>query len=1284
MKTEFAMDSINGAAGIAEKLPLSHTQKTILAAEASHPDSTAYAFSRLYFIGGDFDLERFQGALSELHSRHETLQVGFEWKTNEPSQILYSDTEPHFEYLTNCISRQAVIEHAASLAQTRINPTQPSLQRCYVWEFGTSQYAVLLKWHYLILDEASIPDYLQELFSIYMRHDSIDSAYSDRFKSYLEWEAAELEPALEAQYRYWEKRLDNHPETPALPFDFHPNSKISQNCGHTDLSLSRDESAAIDRFITSSESSNFDFFAAILSLVLHRYTGVTDFSIGTNGRIQNSLFADVGIGPFLNNVVLRQSIDPIATFDDYLSALTRNNCSDFEHQSCPFEHIVHRYYRHRRDHGNPWFNVFFNVIDPASEVAAVRGILGQDTKLEPIVLANDASMYFMSVSVIAGETYTLRVSYNSELFLPETADWFARHILSLTRNVLENLDKAQTPPITELSIYLPEFENIVLQQWNDSTIEHEPNTLHGLVENAAHKFPDRPALKLDKKELRYAEFNMLADRLAASLLEKNIKKGDVIGLCAHRSLQRMVALLAILKCGAVYLPLDPEDPDSRLEDMVDDAEPSLILATKKYMLNTDVPRVAIDKVHKAEKGESAPPCGVDISGEDTAYLIYTSGSTGRPKGVVISHEAINNQIAWMLREHPLNTDDRVLQKTPYSFDVSIWEMFWPIASGACLVLARPGGHKDPEYLVNTIESDRITHIHFVPSMLREFIGAYDIASRCKSLKSAYTTGEALHIELAQRFHELLAIPLWNLYGPTEDAVHASSWQYDPESNETRTVPIGIPLDNTQAYILDGEMRLAPVGAIGELWLGGIGLAKGYWQRAGLTATSFRDNPLTPEISRKIYKTGDLVRYRPGGVIEYLGRIDNQIKLRGQRIELGEIESHIERHEEIDGAACAVINPTGEDQRLVAWFVSGSELDHGVLSSWLRRSLPPSWIPNFFVRVDHLPVSPSGKLDKSSLPQPDISGSPVTRNFVPADTQLERLLASAWAEVLGLESVGIESDFFEMGGHSLLGVRLIHRVEELLERPLPVSALQEISTIKHMVNSIESESGLSESEIAIDEDPEYRLWKSPEYKQMLVAATSSDLETINPGSLMLSLNSRGNRRPLFWCFNAPRREMPKLAKLLGADLPIYGMFSGGKILEPQTDANTRWVVDKYYDEIVSGGFAPPFHIGGNCRGASIAAGLAMKLVENGYEVEKLCLLEHFSSSLFDFEGQLMLLNGSESHLQEYKKYNWQEPGWENQFKRKPTVYMIPGRHGFFFADKNVGTLADKVREVLEQS
>jgi amino acid adenylation domain-containing protein len=580
-------------------------------------------------------------------------------------------------------------------------------------------------------------------------------------------------------------------------------------------------------------------------------------------------------------------------------------------------------------------------------------------------------------------------------------------------------------------------------EWNQTDVAYPTDVcLHQLFEAQTARTPDAVALVFQNQQLTYRELDQRANQLANHLIELGVGPDSFVAVCAERSIEMVVALYGVLKAGAAYVPIAPDYPAQRVEFMLADAGAPVLLTQEHLCAQLppqrgQVVRLDADWPVIAQQSTTAPAPAVTAA--DLAYMIYTSGSTGKPKGAMNAHRGIVNRLLWMQDTYRLTTADVVLQKTPFSFDVSVWEFFWPLLTGARLVVAKPGGHQDPQYLVDVIEQHGVTVLHFVPPMLQVFLESAD-RQRCRSLRHVICSGEALSYELQEKFFATLDAQLHNLYGPTEAAVDVTAWTCQRNS-PLRIVPIGKPIANTQCHILDPQLQPVPIGEPGELHLGGIQVGRGYHHRPELTAEKFIPDPFRSEPDARLYKTGDLARYLPDGNIEYLGRLDHQVKIRGFRIELGEIEAALAAH----SAVKQVVVVAREDQpgmkRLVAYLV-GAEVPVKELRTWLLRTLPDYMVPAAFVWLKELPLSPNGKVDRKALPAPDSERPELPNEFVAPSTPAEHTLAAIWSEVLGVKSVGIHDSFFELGGDSIRAIQVLARAQA---KGLPATLAQLLTT-----------------------------------------------------------------------------------------------------------------------------------------------------------------------------------------------------------------------------------------------
>ncbi len=641
-----------------------------------------------------------------------------------------------------------------------------------------------------------------------------------------------------------------------------------------------------------------------------------------------------------------------------------------------------------------------------------------------------------------------------EAFLQRTRDHFVTLAAALSANPDEPVARLPLLPDAERTLLLEEFNRTDRDWGSDRTIAQ-----YFEAQAAAH--PDRIAVRLpalDREDMSHDEtwtygvLNARANQLARTLVREHGVGPDVrVGVLAERSLEMVLALMAIEKAGGAYVPMDPEYPGELLQFMIEDSGAAVILAQRGFLDHTAhaaCPVVALDAVWDRMTTDDDSNLPSRVTGDNLAYVIYTSGSTGRPKGAMNTHAGITNRLLWMQDAYSLTEHDRVLQKTPFSFDVSVWEFFWPLMVGAQLVVARPGGHRDAAYLVALIEHAAITTLHFVPSMLQAFIEEPGL-EHCRSLQRVVCSGEAITPELLRRYLSRVPVPLHNLYGPTEAAVDVTAWPCTAADTHAM-VPIGTPIANIRLYILDPLLQPVPLGVTGELFLGGVGVGRGYLNRPELTAEKFIPDPFSASGGARLYRTGDLARYRDTGVVDFLGRIDHQVKLRGFRIELGEIESALLAQATVRECVVLVREDRPGAKRLVAYVVPqpGAAPETAALRAYLRQHLPDHMVPAVIVTLADLPRLTNGKLDRKALPVPEDVVETTRRHVAPRDP-IERRLLRVWEDVLGQKMIGVTDDFFELGGHSLLALKLVGAIHVEFGRSLPLAQLLGNSTVERL-------------------------------------------------------------------------------------------------------------------------------------------------------------------------------------------------------------------------------------------
>jgi amino acid adenylation domain-containing protein len=581
--------------------------------------------------------------------------------------------------------------------------------------------------------------------------------------------------------------------------------------------------------------------------------------------------------------------------------------------------------------------------------------------------------------------------------------------------------------------------------------------IHQLFEQQVERTPDQTAVIFEDQIVSYMDLNRRSNKLAYRLRALGVGPNVLVGICMERSVEMVTAFLGVLKAGAAYVPLDPDYPKDRLDYMIGDSQVKIVLTQARLaeLLASSQCQLHIVDDDEYQAGQGDENLNIALNDNNLAYVFYTSGSTGRPKGAMNTHRAIRNRMIWLQETYRMGEYDKLLQKSPYSFDVSIWEFFWPLMCGAVLVVAKPKGHLDNAYLWEMIKRYEITHIQFVPTMLQTFLSD-DQAEDLMHLKHVFLCGEPLTATLNERFNRVMSAQLHNLYGPTEAAVFIASWCSDRDPNRS-IIPIGTAIPGNAMYVLNEQYAMLPPGEIGELFISGVGLARGYLNRADLTAERFVPDPFSEEPGARMYHTGDLGRILPDQTIECLGRNDDQVKVRGYRIELGEINTVLEQHPHIHQAITIVREDQPGDQRLTSYYISSAVHSPSVseLRSYLQQRLTDYMIPSYFVELVQFPLTASGKTDRKLLPSPTLSRSMIGQPYTAPDTYFQKEIAGIWASFFSLDQIGIDDEFFDLGGHSLVATQILLRVQNTFDIKVSLKdMLTEGTTIRSLATIVE--------------------------------------------------------------------------------------------------------------------------------------------------------------------------------------------------------------------------------------
>jgi amino acid adenylation domain-containing protein/non-ribosomal peptide synthase protein (TIGR01720 family) len=1040
-------------------LPLSHAQQRLWFLNRLDPSNGAYHMPAGLDLQGRLDRQALQAAFDQLEARHEALRTRFVEVGGEARQRILAPQGQRIDWfdlrqLPASAREVEARDYAQKLLTRPFNLASEPLLRVSVLRLADQEYRLLLVQHHIVSDGWSMQRFIGEFAAAYAAFAEGRTAQFAplplQYADYAQWQRDWLKSSeATRQLEYWKARLGEHQPLLELPTDHPPPAPGARQGLRWRFELSPLLTAQLRALAQREGSTLFSLLLAAWQTLLHRYSGQEDIRVGVPVAGRSLAEMDGVFGCFINTLVLRGEPAGLKPFRELLGELAQASRDALANQELPFDQLVEALQPTRSLSHHPLFQVAFNhqQVD-FSALGCLPGL-----RVQPHDPGAAGAQFDLALDTEEAADGSLSgfVSYAAELFEARTVARLARHFVRL----LEGICADPSQPIGLLPL-LEEDEQAQLATWNDTAKDYGPQVnLSERISQQAARTPQAPALVFGEQTLSYSELEQRINQLANRLRSLGVQRGSLVGISLERSLELVIGLHAIVRAGGAYVPLDPEYPLERLAYLLEDSGVDLLLSHSALVERLPLPAglKALGLDREDCSAEPVTPPAVSLQGNDLAYVIYTSGSTGKPKGAGNSHEALANRILWMQEAYQLGAGDVVLQKTPFSFDVSVWEFFWPLITGACLAVAAPGDHRDPQKLVELIQRHKVSTLHFVPSMLQAFLLHPDV-EQCQSLTRVICSGEALPAELQVRtFQRLPQAGLYNLYGPTEAAIDVSHWTCVEEGRHA--VPIGRPIANLRLHILDAQLNPVPQGVPGELYIAGSGLARGYHRRPELTAERFLPDPHGPAGSR-MYRTGDLVRWRADGAIDYLGRIDHQVKIRGFRVELGEIEAQLGAQPGV-AEAVVVARDSQIGKQLVGYLVADPlPADESAwlagIKAALKVELPEHMVPSILMRLDRMPLSPNGKLERRALPEPVWQA----RSYRAPQSVLEITLAGIWQEVLEVAQVGLDDNFFELGGHSLLATQAVALLRQRLGLELPLRAFFEAENLAALAANLDGQ------------------------------------------------------------------------------------------------------------------------------------------------------------------------------------------------------------------------------------
>ncbi|MDW7614145.1 amino acid adenylation domain-containing protein [Peribacillus simplex] len=1021
----------------------SSAQKRMYTLQQFEKASTAYNIPAVFELQGIIDKDRIENTFKRLIARHESLRTSFKTIEGEIVQSI----DPDVTFTLN--KRKETSKHIAEVINDFIrvfNLEEAPLCRAELVEHVEKKYLVI-DMHHIVSDGMSMTVLMRDFVHLY-NGDELEPL-KIQYKDFSEWHnKLLLSEEMKNQEYFWLNQFSDELPVLNLPYDYKRPAIKSFEGRNTRFSLDEKTTKYLKELSKQTGSTMFMTLLSAFYILLSKYSEQEDIIIGTPiaGRPHADLESIMGM--FVNTLALRNKPSGSKPFITFLKEVRANSLEAFENQSYQFEDLLVKANIEKDLSRNPLFDVMFSLTN--KEKNPQLNLQTNNLIMNSMSVDSDISKFDLSLNVVEKDTVLeCNFEYCTKLFKEQTIERMISHF----KEVLNSICRNSEMKLSDIVMISEDEKNTMLYQFNETEAFYpKDKTIIQLFEEQVLRTPNHIAAVFGEEEITYKELNERSNRLAWGLKEKGVKPDTTVGIMVERSLEMIIGIFAIMKAGGAYLPIDPAHPNERINYILEHSGTTLLLSnhfkSKDVLFSGEL--IHFENTMLCDSNSLNLP-GISTP-KDLAYVIYTSGTTGKPKGVMIEHGSLVNRLNWMQKNYPLGEGDVILQKTPYTFDVSVWELLWWSIAGSKVVFLGPKEEREPEKILEAINRYDVTTIHFVPSMLHVFLEHLKVTgnvSKTDSLKQVFTSGEALKTTHANTFCEVVEnVNLINLYGPTEATIDVTYFNCPKE--KCSTIPIGKPIDNTKMHIVDKNLNLVPIGSVGELCISGDGLARGYLNNEQLTSEKFVDNPYEP--GKKLYKTGDLAKWLLDGNIEYLGRTDNQIKIRGFRIELGEVEKSLLTINGILDAA-VVVKEKDDDKHLAAYYLGQHLYSAEDLRKKLKAILPEYMIPTYFTKLDTMPTSSNGKVDRKVLPEPDIN-SLILKRYEGPQNELQEMLIQIWSDVLKREIIGIYDNFFEIGGHSLKATVATNKMHQELQVKVSLKEFFENPTIKELSDYLE--------------------------------------------------------------------------------------------------------------------------------------------------------------------------------------------------------------------------------------
>lgn len=1162
-----------------KNIPLSFSQQRLWFIDQLYHGSSFYNIPIAFYIKGQLNITVLKKSLNEILNRHEVLRTNFQIINGEPYQQITAQSTwdlslINLEYLSDNNWESEVKQFAAESAKKTFNLAKGLLVRATLLCLSGEEHVLLVTMHHIITDGWSYNVFLRELSTLYAAFSTNQPSplpeLPIQYTDFTIWQRDRIQGEfLATQLNYWKQQLKGELPVLQLPTD-RLRPKVTTFSGAKQyFKLSKALTDVLRQLSQREDATLFMSLLAAFNILLYRYTDQEDILIGSPIANRNRAELEGMLGLFVNTLVLRNNLSGNPSFRELLHRVREVTIEAYAHQDLPFEMLVEKLQLERDLSRNPLYEIMFVLQNTPTSVQEVSGLTLRTLEFDNGTAQLDI---FLSISE-SQEGLTGCLEYNTDIFDSPTITQFIKNFQTLLENIVVNPEQR----INELSLLTASEQEQLLFKFNQTHADYPQDaSLNQLFDRQVELIPDSLALISQSEKLTYRQLNHRVNQLAHYLQKQGVTKETLVALCLERSVDIVTGILAILKAGGAYIPLDPNYPVERLNFMLSDSQASLLI-TKQEILEklslSSAKTVCLD-IRKDEIAQETLENPINISSSDNlAYIIYTSGSTGTPKGVLGTHRGTVNGLHWLWKTYPFTQGEVCCQKTAISFVDSVWEIFAPLLQGIPTVIISNATILDPQLFIEALADHKVSRIILVPSLLRLLIDNYShLTKKLSQLKLWISSGETLSLNLAKSFRELIPFAkLINLYGSSEVSANATYYDTSLLQDQASIVPIGRAIDNTQIYVLNRDLKLAPIGVIAELYIGGDGLAKGYLHRPELTQKIFIDNPFVP--GAKLYKTGDFVRYLSDGSLEYLGRQDEQVKIRGFRVELDEIAAAIAKYPDVQESIVSTSDDAQENQRLIAYVVTNKQDIATQLLPYLQHQLPNYMLPSAFVVLDKLPLTPNGKVDRRSLPIDEVIRPTTIQSFVAPRNFIELSLVKLWENLLKTNPIGVTDNFFDLGGNSFLAVRLMAQIHDRFEHNLSLSTLFENPIIEKLATIVSQ--------------PARQSSNSP----------------------LVVINSSGSKIP-FFCIHGAGGGIShyfNLSRRLGEDYQFYALEDTLEQDKPEI-ISVEETATRYLQEIRKVQPNGPYLLGGHCYGGVLAFEMAQQLQKKGQIVSLLVVID----------------------------------------------------------------------------